>query len=85
MNLNYKSDTFTNKQVYIDLNSKSNYFLNKISSASRPSSFMVFLRGITSKTTEMLVDDPIAETSRLRRIRNNAGVKQDSEEICDAN
>jgi hypothetical protein len=46
---------------------------------------MVFLRGITSKTTEMLVDDPIAETrttemlvddpiaetSRLRDIGNN--------------
>jgi hypothetical protein len=51
---------------------------------------MVFLRGITSKTTEMLVDDPIAETrttemlvddpiaetSRLRGIGNNAGVKK---------
>jgi hypothetical protein len=44
-----------------------------------------YLRGITSKTTEMLVNDLIAETARLRGIGNNADVKQDNEEMCDAN
>lgn len=39
-----------------------------------------YLRGITSKTTEMLVNDLIAETAWLRGISNN----EDVEEICDA-
>uniref|UniRef100_K3ZVE0 DUF220 domain-containing protein n=1 Tax=Setaria italica TaxID=4555 RepID=K3ZVE0_SETIT len=43
-----------------------------------------YLRGITSRTTEMLVNDLIAETARLRGISNNADGKQDVEEICDA-
>ncbi|CAN6181975.1 unnamed protein product [Urochloa humidicola] len=40
-----------------------------------------YLRGITSRTTEMLVNDLIAETARLRGISNNADGKQDVE-IC---
>jgi hypothetical protein len=40
-----------------------------------------YLRGITSKTTEMLVNDLIAETARLRGIGNNTDVKQDNEEM----
>ena len=44
-----------------------------------------YLRGITTKTTEMLVNDLIAETSRLRGIGNNAGDKQDNDEMCNAN
>ncbi|CAN6195601.1 unnamed protein product [Urochloa humidicola] len=43
-----------------------------------------YLRGITSRTTEMLVNDLIAETARLRGIWNNADDKQDVEEICGA-
>lgn len=40
-----------------------------------------YLRGITSRTTEMLVNDLIAETARLRGISSNADGKQDAEEI----
>ena len=40
-----------------------------------------YLRGITSRTTEMLVNDLIAETARLRGISFNADGKQDAEEI----
>lgn len=39
-----------------------------------------YLRGITAKTTEMLVNDLIAETARLRDMGNNAGGKQGNEE-----
>ncbi|CAD6219672.1 unnamed protein product [Miscanthus lutarioriparius] len=35
-----------------------------------------YLRGITTRTTEMLVNDLIAETARLRGISNNAIAKQ---------
>jgi len=44
-----------------------------------------YLRGITTRTTEMLVNDLIAETARLRGISNNAIAKQGTEEMCDAN
>ncbi|KAK3133112.1 hypothetical protein QOZ80_6AG0532460 [Eleusine coracana subsp. coracana] len=44
-----------------------------------------YLRGITSKTTEMLVNDLIAETARLRDMGNNAVGKQANEERCNAN
>jgi len=43
-----------------------------------------YLRGITSRTTEMLVNDLIAETARLRGISSNADGKQDAEEIGSA-
>ncbi|XP_062194668.1 uncharacterized protein LOC133897852 [Phragmites australis] len=39
-----------------------------------------YLRGITTRTTEMLVNDLIAETARLRGISNNVDGKQDIEE-----
>lgn len=45
-----------------------------------------YLRGITTRTTEMLVNDLIAETARLRGISNSADGKQDAaEEVFDAN
>lgn len=44
-----------------------------------------YLRGITTRTTEMLVNDLIAETARLRTISNNANAKQGTEETGDAN
>jgi len=43
-----------------------------------------YLRGITTRTTEMLVSDLIAETARLRGISNNTVTKQDTEEMCGA-
>ncbi|KAG8056442.1 hypothetical protein GUJ93_ZPchr0002g25454 [Zizania palustris] len=50
-----------------------------------PPPFSWYLRGITTRTTEMLVNDLIAETARLRGMSSNADEKQDVEEICDAN
>ncbi|KAL5201540.1 hypothetical protein ABZP36_035894 [Zizania latifolia] len=50
-----------------------------------PPPFSWYLRGITTRTTEMLVNDLIAETARLRGMASNADDKQDVEEICDAN
>ncbi|TVU00843.1 hypothetical protein EJB05_53691 [Eragrostis curvula] len=44
-----------------------------------------YLRGITTKTTEMLVNDLIAETARLRGIADNASGKKDDEEQCNDN
>ncbi|KAL6655741.1 hypothetical protein ACP70R_006567 [Stipagrostis hirtigluma subsp. patula] len=44
-----------------------------------------YLRGITSRTTEMLVNDLIAETARLRGVSNTVDGKQNIEEICDGN
>ncbi|KAL6846347.1 hypothetical protein ACP4OV_023795 [Aristida adscensionis] len=44
-----------------------------------------YLRGITAKTTEMLVNDLIAETARLRGISYDADGKQDIEEMCYGN
>ncbi|WVZ59286.1 hypothetical protein U9M48_009449 [Paspalum notatum var. saurae] len=43
------------------------------------------LRGVTTRTTEMMVNDLIAETARLRGISDNADYKQDAEEMHDAN
>lgn len=43
-----------------------------------------YLRGITTRTTEMLVNDLIAEIARLRGISNNVNGKQDAEEMHDA-
>ncbi|XP_006661122.1 uncharacterized protein LOC102713573 [Oryza brachyantha] len=42
-----------------------------------------YLRGITTRTTEMLVNDLIAETARLRGLANSADDEQDSEGKCD--
>uniref|UniRef100_A0A0A9CGR3 DUF220 domain-containing protein n=1 Tax=Arundo donax TaxID=35708 RepID=A0A0A9CGR3_ARUDO len=39
-----------------------------------------YLRGITTRTTEMLVNDLIVETARLRGISNNVNGKQNFEE-----
>ncbi|KAF8643485.1 hypothetical protein HU200_066835 [Digitaria exilis] len=49
-----------------------------------PAPISWYLRGITSRTTEMLVNDLISETSRLRGISSNADGKHDVEEICSA-
>ncbi|WVZ59284.1 hypothetical protein U9M48_009448, partial [Paspalum notatum var. saurae] len=44
-----------------------------------------YLRGITTRTTEMLVNDLIAETARLRGISNSVEANKDAEEMHDAN
>uniref|UniRef100_A0A0D9XCJ5 Rx N-terminal domain-containing protein n=1 Tax=Leersia perrieri TaxID=77586 RepID=A0A0D9XCJ5_9ORYZ len=44
-----------------------------------------YLRGITTRTTEMLVNDLIAETARLRGLANNSDDKQDVEGKCETN
>jgi hypothetical protein len=44
-----------------------------------------YLRGITTRTTEMLVNDLVAETARSHTISNNANAKQGTEENGDAN
>jgi hypothetical protein len=41
------------------------------------------VRGITAKTTEMLVNDLIAETARLRGVASNVDKKHYTEENCD--
>ncbi|KAM0866365.1 hypothetical protein ACQ4PT_042681 [Festuca glaucescens] len=42
-----------------------------------------YVRGITAKTTEMLVNDLIAETTRLRGMASNVDNKHYTEENCD--
>lgn len=42
-----------------------------------------YVRGITARTTEMLVNDLIAETARLRGLASNVNDKHYTEEICD--
>ena len=44
-----------------------------------------YVRGITAKTTEMLVKDLIAETARLRGLANNVDDNHHIEENCDTN
>lgn len=44
-----------------------------------------YVRGITARTTEMLVNDLIAETARLRGLASNVNDKHYTEEICDTN
>ena len=44
-----------------------------------------YVRGITAKTTEMLVNDLIEETARLRGLANSVDDKHHMEENCDIN
>uniref|UniRef100_A0ACD5Y2R0 Uncharacterized protein n=1 Tax=Avena sativa TaxID=4498 RepID=A0ACD5Y2R0_AVESA len=44
-----------------------------------------YVRGITARTTEMLVNDLIAETARLRGLASNVDDKHYTEDNCDAN
>ncbi|XP_044948040.1 uncharacterized protein LOC123397571 isoform X2 [Hordeum vulgare subsp. vulgare] len=44
-----------------------------------------YVRGITTRTTEMLVNDLIAETARLRGLGSNGDVNQYTEQNCDVN
>lgn len=44
-----------------------------------------YVRGITTRTTEMLVNDLIAETARLRGLASNEDANQYTEENCDVN
>jgi hypothetical protein len=44
-----------------------------------------YVRGITTRTTEMLVNDLIAETARLRSMTSNGDERQCTEANCDVN